>query len=272
MTTFATSPAVVPAQGRSFYGRMAALGFGLIAVAGVLVLLFGALGGDVATNGGFGIAFVVVGLLVAGAVWRFGRWALVVAAVLSLLLLGLTIPFSVFTLAHPESAGDFVPLVVSLAGALLGLVGSVGALVQARRQSARAQGTAGERWAVGGLLGVVAVASVLSIILTLAGRTAVSADAKSGAVSVQMHNTAFAPNALLVSAGDTVRVVVKNDDATLHTFTLPEAGVDVSVPPGSEKVIAFKAPAAGTYQWFCIPHSNLNGAVREGMVGTLSAK
>ncbi len=244
-TVLEAPPAVTKA--RPFYVRVTTLGFGLIALAGIVVLIFGALGGDLAASANYGIAYLVIGLLVGGA------------------------PFSLFSFVHPESAADFVPLVVSVAGGLLGLVGSVGALAQSRRPPARAQSTRVERWALGGLLGVVAVASVLSIGLTLAGRTAVSAADKTGAANVQMHNFAFAPNALLVSAGGTVRIVVKNNDATLHTFTLPQAGVDVSVPPGSEKVIEFKAPAAGTYQWFCIPHSSLNGATRDGMVGTLTA-
>ena len=38
------------------------------------------------------------------------------------------------------------------------------------------------------------------------------------------------------------------------------------------KVIEFTAPAAGSYQWFCIPHSSVNGATRQGMVGTLQVQ
>jgi len=205
-------------------------------------------------------------------VWRFGGWALVLVAVLSLALLGLVVPFSLFSLVHPESAADFVPIVLSMAGGLLGLVGAVGALVQQRRHAVRVPSLPAERWALGGLLGVVTLATVLSLILTLAGRTSVSAADQTGAAHVQMHNFAFGPQALAVGAGQTVRIVVKNEDATLHTFTLPQAGVDVSVPPGSEKVIEFKAPAAGTYQWFCLPHSSQNGATRAGMVGTLTAQ
>ena len=66
-----------------------------------------------------------------------------------------------------------------------------------------------------------------------------------------------------------MRLVVKNDDPALHTFTLPEAGVDVSIPPGSEKLVEFKAPAAGSYLWYCIPHSDAGPIGRTGMVGVL---
>jgi plastocyanin len=257
---------------RSFYARVSALGFGLMALTGIVVLIFGLLGGDVNGSLGFALVFLVVGLLVAGAVWRFGRWTLVLAALLSFALLGLIGPFSSFSLGHPESAADFVPIVLSLAGAGMGFVGSVVALVQWRRGNVRAGSTKVERLVLRGMLGVVALAILLSIGLTLASHTVASAAGKAGATSVQIKNFSFAPHTLQVRAGATVRLVIKNDDATLHTFTLPQAGVDVSVPPGSEKVVEFKAPAAGVYQWYCIPHSNADGAARQGMVGTLQAQ
>jgi len=223
-------------------------------------------------SAGFAAVFIVVGLLVAGLVWRFRRWALILAALLSFALLGLVVPFSLFSLSHPESAIDFIPIVLMLAGASLGFVGSIVAIVQWRRRTTRAEGTSVERLVLRGVLGVLAVAVLLSIVLTVTSHTVASAAAKAGATSVQIKSFAFTPGSLLASAGGTVRLVVKNDDATLHTFTLPQAGVDVSVPPGSEKVIEFTAPAAGSYQWFCIPHSSVNGATRQGMVGTLQVQ
>jgi len=269
--TTLTNPAATT-QAPSFYRRVGALGFGLIALAGVAVLVAGLLAGDVAEAAGYGLAFIVIGLLIGGLVWRVGRWALIVSGVLSLLLLVLVLPFSLFSLAHPESASDFLPLVLALAGALLGLVGSVVAMVESRRGTARAEARPGEAWALRGLLGAVGVAVALSLALTLAGRSTVSAAARAGATNVQIKSYAFAPGTLQVQAGETVRLVVHNGDSTLHTFTLPAAGVDVSLAPGAEKVIEFKAPAAGVYQWYCIPHSSLAGATRTGMVGTLHSR
>jgi plastocyanin len=257
------------AHQRSFYTRVSALGFGLIALAGIAVLVAGLVAGDVAANAGFGLAFIVIGLLLAALIWLVGRGALFVAGGLAFLLLALLVPFSLFNLAHPESATDFVPLVLTLAGALLGLIGSAAAGVEWRRGTGPARARPGELWALRGLLGVMGAAVALSLVLTLMGRTSVSAEAKADAASVQMTNFAFAPGTLQVSPGETVRLVVGNEDTTLHTFTLPAAGVDVSVPPGAEKVIEFTAPAAGVYQWFCIPHASADGATRTGMVGTL---
>jgi len=263
---------IAATSARSFYARVSALGFGLIALTGIVMLIVGLIGGDLSSTAAFALVFSAVGLLIGGLVWRFGRWALILAAVLSFALLGLVVPFSLFSLSHPESAAYFIPIVLMLAGAGLGFVGAIVAIVQWRRKAVRAQATSAERLALSGLLGVVAVAVLLSLGLTLLGHTVVSAEAKAGATSVEIHNFAYAPDALQVKAGDTVRLVVKNDDQTLHTFTLPQAGVDVSVPPGSEKVIEFKAPVAGTYQWYCIPHSSAGDAGRTGMVGTLHAQ
>ncbi len=257
---------------RSFYARVSALGFGLIALTGIVVLILSLASGDAGEGLGFALVFIVVGLLVAGAVWGSRTWALILAALLSLALLGLVGPFSLFSLSHPESATDFIPVLLLLAGALLGLIGSVVAIVQGRSRTLRANASNTERLALGTVLAVVAVAVLLSIILTLTSRTGISAQARAGATSVEMKNYAFAPNILQVQAGDTVRLVLKNDDSTLHTFTLPQAGVDVSVPPGSEKVVEFKAPPPGVYLSYCIPHSSSNGFVREGMVGTLQAQ
>jgi plastocyanin len=272
-TSTALKHASATPRQRSFYTRVSALGFGLIALAGITVLVAGLLAGDVAASAGFGLAFVVVGLLFAGLIWGVGRGMLFVAGGFACLLLALLIPFSLFNLAHPESAPDFVPIVLTLAGALLGLLGSVAAGVEWRRGTGRPKGRTGEIWALRGLLGVVggavALSVGLSVVLTLTGQTSVSAEAKAGATSMLMKNFAFAPGTLRVSPGETVRLVVGNEDTTLHTFTLPEAGVDVSVPPGTEKVIEFTAPAAGVWQWFCIPHATANGATRTGMVGTL---
>ncbi len=257
---------------RSFYARISALGFGLIALTGVVVLVLGLAGGGAEEGLGFALVFIVVGLLVAGAVWRRGRWALVLAAVLSLALLGLVGPFSLFSLSHPESATDFIPVLLLLAGALLGLIGSIVAIVQGRRRTLRASANNSERLVLGTVLGAVAVAVLLSIVLTFTSRSGVSAEAKTGASSMQMKNYMFAPNIVQVKAGDTVRLVIKNDDSTLHTITLPLVGVDVSLPPGSEKVVEFEAPPPGVYLWYCIPHSNVNGSIRGGMVGTLQAQ
>jgi plastocyanin len=256
----------LPARG--FYARIAALGFLLIALAGAIGAIVSVSGGDTGALS-FTLPIVIIAVLIAGALMRFGTWAQVLAAVLSLLLLALLLPFSLFNLFHPESAGDFIPVVLITVGAAFGLVGSIVTLVQRRRRLLRTAATPVESVALKVILIALALAALGSIAMTATARTAISAEARANASSVDIRNFEFSPNQLQVKAGDSVRVVVKNSDTTLHTFTLPEAGVDVSVPPGTEKLVEFKAPKAGEYRWYCIPHSSDGPYGRTGMVGLL---
>lgn len=64
---------------------------------------------------------------------------------------------------------------------------------------------------------------------------------------------AFKPGKLEAASG-TISVHIKNSDQTLHTFTIEELGVDVSVPPGKEVRVTFNADA-GSYKFTCRPHA-----------------
>jgi plastocyanin len=255
---------------RPFYTRLAALGFGLIALMALLYLGFALLGvhSDTAEVV-FVSVILVIGLLIAGALLRFGAWAQVLAGLLALALFLLVVPFSIFDLQHPESAGDFVPIVLLIVGSVFGLVGSVVSLIQRWRHTLRVRATPAEALAVKAILAALALLALVSLGLTAVSRTSLSAESKANAVSVEITSFDFNPNRVVVKTGETVRLVVTNNDPTLHTFTLPKAGVDVSVPPGSEKLVEFKAPAPGEYRWYCIPHSDPGPNGRTGMVGLL---
>ena len=251
----------VPAA-RPFYTRLAALGFLSIALTGLVAMGFGLLAGDM-SGLAFELTVLIVGLLLAGALLRFGAWAQVLAALLSFLVLALLLPFSIFNLLHPESAADFIPLVLLVGGAAFGFIGSLVSLIQRRRHALRATATSAEALALRTILTATALVAIASLLLTATARTTVSAEAKASAIAVEQKNFLFSPNRIQARAGQTIRVVVKNNDSTLHTFTLNEVGVDVSIPPGSERLIEFKAPASGAFIWYCVPH------LGSGMVGTL---
>lgn len=256
---------------RPFYTRVSALGFGLIALTGLTAVVFGLVAGDM-SGLSFELPIIIIGLLIAGALLRFGVWAQIIAALLSFALLALLLPFSTFGLTHPESASDFIPLVLLVVGAAIGFIGSLVALIQRRRHTLRAAATPAESLVLRVILVALALVAIASLALTASARTTLSPETKAAALGVEIKGFEFNPNRLDVKTGDTVRVVVKNDDPTLHTFTLPEAGVNVSVPPGSEKIVEFTAPASGAFQWYCIPHSDVNGSTRTGMVGTLQVQ
>lgn len=256
---------------RPFYTRLAALGFALVTLTGVVASLYELLTGDTASLA-FSLPILIIGLLVTGALLRFGVWAQVLAGILSLAVLALLLPFSTFVLMHPEDGGNFIPSVLLVVGAALAFVGCIVSLVQRRRHALRESASPVESAAVKVVLAALAVVAALSVIMSVTARTTVSAETKASALGVEITSFSFLPNHLEVKPGDMVRIVVKNSDPTLHTFTLPEAGVDTAVPPGSEKLIEFKSPAAGVYRWYCIPHSDPGPNGRTGMVGVLQVQ
>jgi plastocyanin len=271
-TTDIQSPvtSITPAT-RPFYPRLAALGFAFIALTGLVYIGFGLLSGDTGALASV-LPIVIIGLLIAGALLRFGVWAQVLAGVLALALLALVLPFSIFNLLHPESGGDFIPVLLLVVGAAFGLIGTAVSLIQRRRHTLRAVATPAESLALRVILVALALVALASLALTAVARTTLSAETKTNAIGVEIKSFDFNPNHIQVKAGSTVRLVVKNNDPTLHTFTLAEARVDVSVPPGSEKLVEFQAPAPGEYRWYCVPHSEAGANGRTGMVGSLSVQ
>ncbi len=257
------------AAGPWFYARVAALGFVLIALGGLVLLGLAAVQGELVNVLPFAGTFLVGGLLLAALAWRFRTWPLVIAGILSLVLLAFLGPFALFGLMHPEAANEFVPVVLVIGGAAVGFVGSILGLVQRVLKRARVEATPVEEIAWKALLAAMALASLGSPVLTYASRTTVSAEAKTGAVNVELHNFQFTPDRIQAQAGEKVRLVIKNDDTALHTFTFEQAGINQSIPPGAERLIEFQAPAKGTYTFYCIPHSHDGGTSRQGMTGTL---
>ncbi len=56
-----------------------------------------------------------------------------------------------------------------------------------------------------------------------------------------------------MSSGDTI--LVRNDDAFLHTFTVDDLDIDVDLGPKSEELIEIP-DGSGTYVFYCSPHTS----------------
>ncbi|MHB8317635.1 MAG: cupredoxin domain-containing protein [Acidimicrobiales bacterium] len=54
-----------------------------------------------------------------------------------------------------------------------------------------------------------------------------------------------------VTAGQSVKVVVKNEDSGPHTFTSPGLGLSVFIGPQTTKTFTFTPKVAGTFAWRC---------------------
>lgn len=235
--------------------------FGLLTFAvGALMLIVEAL---IAGDGGFAVfaaLFTVVPLALSGLVWRFGSWALIVSAVLMVVGLLFVAPVLPVGLANPDSFFDFAPVVVTVTGAVIALIAAVVAFVQDRRGSGRTVMSSGQRQAAFAIVAVLAVASLASGIATLTNRSSVSATAKSGATEVKMKSSKFEPLRVNVRVGQPAKVLVKNADPAVHTFTIKQLGIDYTITPGSEKLVELNAPA-GTYTYVCTVHSGMTGTL-----------
>jgi heme/copper-type cytochrome/quinol oxidase subunit 2 len=238
-------------------------------LAAVLFTVLGALTSEVAEFAPFVLIFFIPSILGIVLPWFVGRWAVIVPVVLALALLALLAPMLPYALAHPEAGLEFVAITWLAFGALVGVIGGVASVMQWRRRTARPGATRAQRLALAILLTLPALLAVIGFGSWLVARTTLTPAERGDAVSMTMRDSAYALPELQAQAGATVRLAVANQDAGAHTFTLPEAGVDVFIPPGAERLVEFQAPAAGTYTWYCIPHVTQTETGPEGMTGTL---
>lgn len=212
--------------------------------------------------------FVALPLLVAVAVWRVGRWTRVLGGLAGLALLVTAAPAIPEVVGHPDSFFDFFPLVSAAVGGLLAVGASIAPAGRAPGGNRRLHATPGEAKVAVGTLAALVVLGAVSGALTLSGRSTVDAAQRLGAVPVAMDDFEFVPADLTAAAGRPTRFVLRNDDLALHTFTVPELGLDVIVKPGREELVELPASRAGVYELICRPHTQ-DG---EGMVGVLTVE
>ena len=198
------------------------------------------------SNIGFFIIPMVLSVIFAGLMWRFGKLALVAAAVWGFLNLwwGWLL---ILALSYPNSFFDFVLPLLLTVGALLAVVGATVAFVQQRRGITRNSATRAERRTFRAIAVVLLGLVILSGILHIAGLTTVSTEAGAGATVVEMKNSYLAPDRLEIPVGETARLLVKNNDFFVHTFELDELGVKHTVLPFSELLIELRPTNTGEF-------------------------
>ncbi|MDQ4058906.1 MAG: cupredoxin domain-containing protein, partial [Actinomycetota bacterium] len=198
---------------------------------------------------------VVFAALYGVGVWlarRGGKAGPIMLGILSLLLIGVNVPFIVPALSVPASTVDFVMTGFLVVLALANLVSSVALLRGADAGSARFVG----RSLVALVLVVVAVA--------IAGRVTYDAPvSQSGDIELAAQDYEFNTEVIEADSGE-VSVFVENKDAALHTFTVEGLDVDLQVPGGTTARVTFEA-TAGSYEFICEPHSDV-------MKGTLEVQ
>ena len=250
-------------NGRPFYLRLALAGLITIAVMMVVVGIAQLASGDT-SNLAFLIINIAIVLVVAGLIWRFGSWALVIGAIAGLLGVALAYgPFLIVSAGSINSVFDFGVAVVTTVASIIVFVGSIVAFVQLRRGAARVETTAVERNTLWGVTAVVTVVVVVSAIVTLAGRDTVDTADRAGAIEVLIKTTEFRTAQLDAKAGETLRLVLKNDDLYIHTFTIDELNIEVVVGPRGEKALLLTPTNTGTFEYTCtIPgHESMSGTL-----------
>jgi len=188
---------------------------------------------------------IVLGLLVIG---RWRRTGIVMLGVVLLAELLASAPFLVDALSHPETPSDFLPLTLFTVATIIGSVAAVPAFRQTRLPATQPSRSA----MTVTVAAVVALIAATVVSLVAAGRVD-SVTAQPGDIELTTVDFQFDTRTIATDAG-TVAVTVANDDATRHTFTIDELGVDLNVPPGTTQRVTFPADA-GTYRYYCIPHA-----------------
>lgn len=76
-----------------------------------------------------------------------------------------------------------------------------------------------------------------------------------------MKETEFKTESIDAQRGETLRLVLKNDDLYVHTFTIDELDIDVTIGPLGEKALSLTPGDAGTYEYLCTVtgHESMTG-------------
>jgi cytochrome c oxidase subunit II len=93
--------------------------------------------------------------------------------------------------------------------------------------------------------------SMAIIATVLRGQPIATADQPVHEVQIVASRFTFEPATIQVTAGESVRLVVRSKDGT-HGFAIPKLKIDLHIPDSGDPVTAeFTAPAAGEYDIAC---------------------
>ena len=94
------------------------------------------------------------------------------------------------------------------------------------------------------------------------------------ASGTQWHVGSASPPTIMVVAGDTLRLTIRNDDGFAHTFTAPQFSVDKPLAAGATIFVNITTSAAliGNWQFYCAIAGHTGGTYpnKSGMVGTIA--
>ena len=207
--------------------------------------------------------FAVVLLLVASVIAIGWRWAPLLGAMLSGLIISGDPEIIIHDLTHPEAFHFFVVVLIAVAIGLVGIVAGIGATVQNYRSCER--GTPRIMVpALATLAGLCLGAILIGAIPREAG-AAVSPDVLAGLPPVTTPGFKFEQTRLTAKAGETVALRLENTHNAPHSFDVDALKVHVPAAPGTQGLILFTPTTPGTYTFYC----GVPGHRELGMEGTL---
>ena len=252
---------------RARWTDLATLGF--LQVAAAMVLFFIAMFGwglDKDSAGFFGVTLGVASIATI-LVRLFGTWSKAVGILLGLLI-GFALWWSAFGVTRPMSFFDFMPALLILPGALIGIGSCIAAIVAKRRGHVGSAAGGNERRTIRIIVPILIVAAIASGISTFAGRSTVIDPGIVTRTTARMHSFKFDPTRYSVQGGS--KILAVNDDPFVHTFTVDALGIDVTIGPGSSKLIGFPA-RTGTFVLYCKLHTdNKEAPTKDDMAATLT--
>jgi plastocyanin len=87
---------------------------------------------------------------------------------------------------------------------------------------------------------------------------------RGGKTEVELDDFYFEPTVLHGKPGQTVKLELKNEGQTEHTFTIDSQSVDQELGPGEEAEVDVKFPKSGVVSFYCKFHKS------DGMAGGLA--
>ena len=241
-------------EGRPLYRTVAAIGLAAHALSSAIHVVL------VAGDDKVFFAVLLAAAAAAAAVtwsWDKGIWVS--------LIIGLALEVMTFWFVFPMAQGfalsalDAVPALIGFVGVWTAIIASIKGAMK-RRESATF--TDATKRKVLTVAATIVALGIVSSALTFMNKKSVSADEAAGAVTVLMHNgDDFSPTTIDATAGEQVKLLVRNDDPFAHTFDMDDDESEISefVGPGSEVVLTYTPKKAGRYEYFCEFHEAMKG-------------
>jgi plastocyanin len=216
--------------------------------------------------------FVLLALIIAAAVAVGWRWAPLLAALWSILVLAAFGPYMVYDLTHPALFDHFAFSVIVVAFLVAAVVAGIGATFQhelsRRRPDSTVERRQAPRWLLAFLGGLSGLSLGALLVATMAAGTSaggVSAEALAKLPALATLPNTFDRTELRAKVGETLALRLENQDTSAHSFEINELNVHTPLPTGATSLALFTPSTPGTYTFYC----GIPGHREAGMVGTL---